>query len=274
MALAILDECAYWRSDEYANPDREVYSALLPGLATLRQSGAMVIGISTVYRRSGLLFDKWLRHHGKDDDNVLVIRQPSNVYNPNLDEPELAREIQEDIAADPERGAAEWLGEWRTDIADFVSREVVEALVAPGRFELPCEPGIQYVAVTDPSGGSSDSMTLAIGHTADDGTGILDCLREVRPPFSPEAVVQEFAQTLRSYGVTLITGDRYAGEWPRERFALAGISYGPLEKTKSALYQDLLPLLNSGRVELLDHTRLIAQLCQLERRTARGGKDS
>jgi hypothetical protein len=35
-----------------------------------------------------------------------------------------------------------------------------------------------------------------------------------------------------------------------------------------------LPLLNSGRVELLDHPRLIAQLCQLERRTARSGKDS
>jgi hypothetical protein len=33
-------------------------------------------------------------------------------------------------------------------------------------------------------------------------------------------------------------------------------------------------LLNSGRVELLDHPRLHAQLLSLERRTARGGKDS
>jgi hypothetical protein len=274
VALAILDECAYWRSDEYANPDAEVYAALLPALATLRASGAMIVGISTVYRRAGLLFNKWLRHHGRDDPNVLVIRQPSAVYNPTLDEPELAREIAEDIAADPERGAAEWLGEWRTDLADFVDRQIVEALVVPGRFELPRQPGVQYHAVTDPSGGSSDSMTLAIGHTAPDGTGVLDALREVRPPFSPEAVVQEFAQTLRSYGVTVVWGDRYAGQWPVERFLLAGISYEPLEKTKSQIYVDLLPLLNSGRVELLDHPRLVAQLCQLERRTARGGKDS
>ena len=35
-----------------------------------------------------------------------------------------------------------------------------------------------------------------------------------------------------------------------------------------------MPLLNSGRVELLDHKRLVAQLCSLERRTTRGGKDS
>ena len=43
---------------------------------------------------------------------------------------------------------------------------------------------------------------------------------------------------------------------------------------KSDLYRDMLPLLNSGKVELLDHPRLISQLCGLERRTARGGRDS
>jgi hypothetical protein len=36
----------------------------------------------------------------------------------------------------------------------------------------------------------------------------------------------------------------------------------------------LLPLLNSRKVQLLDDRRLISQLHGLERRTARGGKDS
>ena len=40
------------------------------------------------------------------------------------------------------------------------------------------------------------------------------------------------------------------------------------------MHLGLLPLLNSGRVELLDHKRLVAQLCTLERRTSRAGKDS
>ena len=35
-----------------------------------------------------------------------------------------------------------------------------------------------------------------------------------------------------------------------------------------------MPLLNSNRIELLDHPRLVAQLCGLERRTTRGGRDS
>jgi hypothetical protein len=43
---------------------------------------------------------------------------------------------------------------------------------------------------------------------------------------------------------------------------------------KSQLYSAFLPHLNSGKVELLDSARLINQLCQLERRTARGGRDS
>ncbi len=35
-----------------------------------------------------------------------------------------------------------------------------------------------------------------------------------------------------------------------------------------------MPGLNSGKVELLDHPRLTAQIIGLERRTARGGRDS
>jgi hypothetical protein len=40
------------------------------------------------------------------------------------------------------------------------------------------------------------------------------------------------------------------------------------------LYRELLPLVMSGRVELLDVPRLRTQLLGLERRTARGGRDA
>ena len=53
-----------------------------------------------------------------------------------------------------------------------------------------------------------------------------------------------------------------------------GVNYEPSEKTKSDLYRDLLPLINSGAVDLLEHDRLLTQLTSLERRTARGGRDS
>lgn len=40
------------------------------------------------------------------------------------------------------------------------------------------------------------------------------------------------------------------------------------------MYVDLLPLINSRQIDLLDHTKLVSQLCSLERRTARSGRDS
>ena len=62
--------------------------------------------------------------------------------------------------------------------------------------------------------------------------------------------------------------------WPREPFAQYGIDYQIAPQAKSDIYLTLLPLLNSGRTELLDNARLIAQLCALERRTARTGRDN
>ena len=76
-----------------------------------------------------------------------------------------------------------------------------------------------------------------------------------------------------SFNTDVLT-ERAAGGWPRERFAAYGIDYLVAAQPKSDIYLTLLPLLNSGRVELLDHPRLTAQLCALERRTARGGRDS
>jgi hypothetical protein len=102
----------------------------------------------------------------------------------------------------------------------------------------------------------------------------LDAVREVRPPFSPEAVVRDFAATLKMFGLSKVSGDRYAGEWPRERFSEHGVAYELSDRPKSDIYRDALPLLNSAKVELLDLPRLAGQLCNLERRTSRGGRDS
>jgi hypothetical protein len=134
-------------------------------------------------------------------------------------------------------------------------------------------PRISYHAFVDPSGGSSDSMTLAIAHKEGERV-ILDLVREWRPPFSPDGVVSECAEVLKMYGVRTVTGDRYGGEWTREPFIGRGIAYKLSDKNKSDIYRDFLPAINSGRVELLDLPKLVSQLASLERRVARGGKDS
>ena len=77
----------------------------------------------------------------------------------------------------------------------------------------------------------------------------------------------------KSYRVTQVVGDKYGGEWPIERFRAHDIGYVVADKTASDYYAELLPALNSGRVELLDQARLISQLTQLENRAASGGRD-
>lgn len=217
-----------------------------------------------------MLYERWRNFHGTEDPDVLVICQPSHVFHPSDD---IIREYERAVELDPQRANAEWMSVWRSDLADFVDRAVVDAAIPPGCFELPYNSLYTYVGFTDPSGGSADSFTLAIAHSEKDRAA-LDCVREVRPPFSPESVCEEFAATLHSYHLSRVIGDRYAGEWPREQFAKRGVIYEPSERSKSDIYRELLPILNAKRCDLLDNPRLVSQLCSLERRTARGGRES
>jgi hypothetical protein len=115
-------------------------------------------------------------------------------------------------------------------------------------------------------------MSLAIAHRVGDMV-VLDAAREIQPPFNLDAATTEFSTLLKAYGVAKVIGDRYAGEWVREPFRRHGIDYQLSEVSKSDIYRDALPLFNAGRAQLLDLKRLINQLCSLERRTARGGRD-
>jgi hypothetical protein len=116
-------------------------------------------------------------------------------------------------------------------------------------------------------------MTLAIAHKQGN-IAILDAVREVKPPFSPESVVAEFCALLKTYRINTVIGDKYALLWPQERFQAHGVTYSAAARPKSEIYQTFLPAVNGRRIELLDHPKLISQLCALERKTARSGRDS
>jgi hypothetical protein len=218
LIAALCDEIAFWRSDEGGvNPDREIIAAIRPAMSTI--PGAMLLCASSPYARRGSLFDAHQRHYGKADDPILVWRADTKTMNPTVPD----RIVAEAYAEDPARAAAEYGALFRSDVESFMS------------------------------GGSSDTMTLAVAHRDEWSEKlILDAVREIRPPFSPTTVVEEFATLVRSYGIASVTGDRYAGEWPREQFRNHDIAYQVSQKTKSDLFLDLLVLVNSGAAELLD----------------------
>src|SRR5207249_3941662 len=139
------------------------------------------------------------------------------------------------LEADPAAAAAEYLGQFRADIESFLSVEAIDAVRVVGRLEL-APANHSYTCFVDPSGGSQDSFTLAVAHAAEDGRAVLDCVREVRPPFSPDAVCRDFAALVKRYGMASVTGDHYSGQWVVEGFARHGVGYTPSERPKSELY--------------------------------------
>jgi hypothetical protein len=269
VAAALNDEIAFFTGDEEsAEPAGEIIAAERPAMLTL--PGALLLSLSSPHARRGPLWDAYQRYFGKDDPSVLFWKADSRSMNPNLD----ASVIAEAYERDPIAAAAEYGAEFRSDCDAFVPREGVEACVYKQTIEFPRAEGVRYFGFVDPSGGSVDAMTLAIAHCTSRGRPVLDLVREVKPPFSPEAVVREFAATLKSYGISEVTGDRYGGEWPRERFSAAGISYRPSERTRSEIYLELLPLLNAKHVVLIENARLVTQLSGLERHVSRSGAES
>ena len=264
---AIADEIAFWRSDDFANPDTEILRALRPALAT---TGGLLAAISSPHAKRGELYSTFKRHFGPTGHpSILVAKAPSRTMNPSLSQRVVDRAYEED----PEAASAEYGAEFRGDLAIFVSRDAIEACVATGVLVRAPIEGVTYFGFVDPSGGSSDSMTMAIAHN-EGGRVVLDCIGERKAPFSPDSVVSEFSETLKAYRIATVVGDRYAGEWPRERFTIHGVTYRTAELNRSELYLAFLPLVNSGRVDLLDSSRMVAQFVGLERRTSRAGKDS
>ena len=246
-AAVIADELAFWRSETSVEPDVEVLAAVRPGMTTL--PGSRLVCISSPYARRGALWQAFKDHFGRENDPVLVWKASSAVMNPAIDPAAVEAAYQRDAAS----ASAEYGAEFRTDVEAFLTRELLDAVVVPGRQALPPISGTVYSAFVDPSGGAQDAMTMAIAHSErEDGhlVAVLDLLTARTPPFSPESVVKEFSKLLKAYSVHCVTGDRYSGEWCREGFGRYDIAYMVSEQTKSQLYGEWLPLIDRKSTRL------------------------
>jgi hypothetical protein len=168
LIAALLDEVAFWRSDESSNPDYEILSAIRPAMSTV--PGSMLLCASSPYRKAGALWDTYRRHYGKPGP-ILVWQAPTRVMNPTVPE----RVIAEAFERDPASASAEYNAEFRSDVDTFLSRELVDHAIDIGVAVRPPLSNIRYHAFADPSGGSGDSFTAAISHV-DDGVAVVDAL--------------------------------------------------------------------------------------------------
>jgi hypothetical protein len=265
LAGAVCDEIGFWRSEESACPDSEILNALRPGMVTI--PGSLLIALSSPYAKRGELYQAFRRYWGQDGE-TLVWKADSRTMNPTLSGRVIERAYDRDSAA----ARSEWGAEFRSDLETYLPVQTVEQCVIPGRTHLPYSSEFRYAAFCDPSGGSKDSMTMAVGHAEERGGRprvVVDCIREHRPPFNPDTVVSDLVGVLEAYRIRQLTGDRYAGEWVAQKFREGGVTYRPARLTRSELYEEFGPLVTAGHVELPDNRVLVAQLSSLERRTGR-----
>jgi len=268
LVAAVFDEVSFWKDETSAMPDVEMYRAVLPSLST---TNGVLVGISTPYRKLGLLYQKWRDHFAQNDDDVLVVQGASNTFNPSLSDAVIATQRE----ADPAGAVSEWDAEFRADIAALFDDELIDRAIELSRpLELPPQPGITYRAYTDASGGvGQDAYTLGIAHR-DGDRSVVDLVRGTVGKSNPHEVTRQYAALCKDYHVREVVGDAYSAQWVAGAWREAGINYRKSPLTKSDIYLECIPLFTRGLVRLPDHPKLLRELRLLERRTHRSGKDS
>jgi hypothetical protein len=236
----------------------------------LATTNGLLIGISTPYRKLGLLHQKHRDHFGQDDDDVLVVQGASQIFNPSLSDAVIAAQRE----ADPTGAVAEWDALFRSDIAAFLDDELIDGAVKYGRpLELPPQPNTIYRAFVDASGGvGADSYTIAIARKEGDRC-VVDLVRGTAGKFDPHEVTRQYAALCKEYRIREVVGDAYSREWVAGTWRETGINYRKSPLVKSDIYLECVPLFTRGLVRLPEHTRLLRELRLLERQTHRSGKD-
>jgi hypothetical protein len=250
-----MNELGFYRLEGQADSDVEIQAAIRRGMVAFTHP--RLLKVSTPYMRSGLLYDDVKRAFGVDDPDLLVWKAPTALMNPSI----TARALDRERRIDPQRFAREFEAEFAEDIAAFLPADWVEAAVSRGVFGRAPQPGLRYVAATDPSGGGPDAFTFCVCHI--EGADVT----------TARVVVRELAEQARAYGVTEVVGDRYASGWVRQAFAEAGLRYRETPWDRSAAYGNVEPLFAQGRLDLLDHATAVREFLTLERRPSPGGKD-
>ena len=267
--MVVGDEFAFWPSleDGSTNPDAEIIDAIRPGLSTTH---GMLALISSPYAKRGVLWSTFKRYFGpaNADRKILVAQGASRTFNPSLSSGVVARALERD----PVAARAEWLGQFRDDLSNWISLDLIEAAVDRNITVRPPQPNVRYHSFTDGSGGVHDSFCCAIAH-AEGNIAVLDCLIEIRAPLQPDNATAQIADALKSYRCSTTTGDKYSAQWIVNAFAKRGITYRHSDRDRSAIYADALPLFSTGRCKLLDNKRTVSQLAALERKTSTFGRD-
>jgi hypothetical protein len=198
--------------------------------------------------------------------DILVVQGATEAFNPTID-------ASAERALDPAAAISEYDAQFRLDLNAYLDDESIDRAIDYDRpIELPPQEDIVYEAFTDANAGGSDAYGACVAHKVGDDY-IVDAVRGTYGG-DPEVITQDYADLLRSYRITKVTGDNFAKEWVAGAWRKLGFEYIKSPKAKSELYLECIPLWLRGAVRIPNDPRLVRELRLLERQTHRSGKDT
>ncbi|MEI9940509.1 MAG: hypothetical protein WDO69_25115 [Pseudomonadota bacterium] len=267
LVSACLDESAFFRSEEFAVNDEEVFRAVAPRVLP----GGLVVVASTPWAEAGLLHKEFSRNHGHPV-TALAAHAPTLLMNPSK-----KREVDRELERDPENArrefGAEFLGLGSGFFFDAASlRACAEDLPLLDR----CPP-LSRAGIGGDLGLVRDCSAVVVVHREGPTLTVAEA-QDFRPtkdrPLDLETVCKAFGETAERHGSKVLVVDQHmiteARKHVPEGFTLQACPGG--QQGKVEMYTHARNLLRAGHVRIPRQlTRLREQLAQITSSPQAGG---
>lgn len=263
------DEVASWMH-EGKRVDRDILDSARPGLDF---DYSKLIKISTPGMMKGEVWDDFKNYYGKPNDDVIVFRGSTELFNPAYSK----RKLESMRKRKPGVYLVEHEAHFKKDVATMYDPERIDAAVNHNRpLELPYDKRENYFCFVDVAGGGGqDLYAIAIGHRKEERI-IIDVVRSHRPKFNPDQLTSEYVALCGQYRIRKVCGDKFSGDWALNSWAKHSeglIEYIKSDRTKSELYLNCEGLFNTEAIELPNKERALSELKDLIRKSRSGGKN-
>jgi hypothetical protein len=276
---ALLDEVAFFRDENFAVNDAELYRAIAPRV--LR--GGQIILVSTPWAKIGLLWEFFRDFFGKPKGAALVAHAPTIVMRD--DAPEILELVERETKRDPANARREHGAEFPDNAASAFTVEHIDKCVDVGVTRRPRNPECDYGASGD-LGFRGDGAAMTIGHREIRKVAggppveilVQDVLLLARAEkgghLDPERLIAWWSSVLRDFGVRKLHLDGHGFDLASSRFRERGVECVLVSMSnadQNRRFDALAGRIRNGTVRLLDDPTQRRELSELRCTFSSGG---
>lgn len=277
LVSAVLDESAFFLSEDYTVSDVDVFKAVAPRVLP----GGMVVLASTPWGEAGLLFSEFQRNHGHPETAVAA-HAPTLLMRDH--DPSVAAVVRREEERDPDNADREYGAKFGASSENLLAPDDVEAAIQ-NRGENERAQGVRYACAIDLAT-RHDYSVLLVGHREHfkraGGPAVdvlaVDVARHWKPGLLRKLDVDELEREIAEYGnafrAKTIDADSWGFDFFASRMASRGLtleeqSMSTTEQTRR--FQLLATLFRQRRILLPNEPELAKQLKALRAIRTAGG---